>query len=104
MTRTQLVKKLRDCRYLTLQESAAILDALEGIILGELAKGEEVAFKTLGKFQVVERAARTGHNPKTGETIDIPAHKAVKFKPSKTLKEAVNQEKSVSTTAPTLNV
>ena len=42
-----------------------------------------------GTFKVVERQARTGRNPKTGENIPIPAHKAVKFVPGKTLRDDI---------------
>lgn len=44
----------------------------------------------IGKLVVVERAARMGRNPKTGEALEIPARKAVGFKPSGTLKGAIN--------------
>ncbi len=54
-----------------------------------LSKGEEVVLTGFGKFQVVERKARQGVNPKTGERIEIAAAKAPKFKPGKALKDAV---------------
>lgn len=56
-----------------------------------LVKGEEIAFSGFGKFEVSERAARTGRNPQTGEEMTIEAKKVVKFKPGKALSEAVNQ-------------
>jgi len=55
----------------------------------KLSKGEEVNIAGFGIFRVAKRAARTGINPKTGEKIKIPAKTVVKFRPSKTLKEAV---------------
>ena len=63
-----------------------ILETIEEI----LAAGDEVKLSGFGNFSVTERAAREGHNPQTGEVIQIPAKKAVKFKPSSTLKEAIN--------------
>ena len=55
-----------------------------------LSKGEKVSLPGIGQFDVAERAARQGRNPQTGETIDIAASKAVKFKAGKALKDAVN--------------
>lgn len=54
-----------------------------------LSKGQEVAIAGLGKFVVSKRKARAGRNPKTGEKISIPAMKVPRFKPAKSLKEAV---------------
>lgn len=50
----------------------------------------ELALVGFGTFSVVDRAARVGHNPQTGESVSIPAKKAVKFKPSKAWTERVN--------------
>ena len=55
-----------------------------------LTQGEKVSLPGVGQFEVSERAARQGRNPQTGETIDIPASKAVKFKAGKALKDALN--------------
>ncbi|MBT3368817.1 MAG: HU family DNA-binding protein, partial [Nitrospina sp.] len=52
-------------------------------------KGDSVSLIGFGSFKVVDRAAREGRNPSTGEKIQIPASKAVKFTPSKVLKERV---------------
>ena len=69
------------------RKANAFLATLEEI----LVKGEEIAFLGFGKFEVAERAARTGRNPQTGEEMTIEAKKVVKFKPGKGLSEAVNQ-------------
>ncbi|MEM9629060.1 MAG: HU family DNA-binding protein [Pseudomonadota bacterium] len=55
-----------------------------------LAQGDKVSLPGVGQFEVAERAARQGRNPQTGEAINIPASKAVKFKAGKALKDAVN--------------
>ena len=55
-----------------------------------LGEGDKVNLPGVGQFEVAERAARQGRNPQTGETIAIPASKAVKFKAGKALKDAVN--------------
>lgn len=64
---------------------AVILDE----ITSALKKGQKVTLGGFGIFSVAKRAARTGRNPRTGQTIKIPARKVVKFKPAKALKEAV---------------
>ena len=69
------------------RKANAFLATLEEI----LVKGEEIAFSGFGKFEVSERAARTGRNPQTGEEMTIEAKKVVKFKPGKGLSETVNQ-------------
>ncbi|MEZ5934861.1 MAG: HU family DNA-binding protein, partial [Alphaproteobacteria bacterium] len=55
-----------------------------------LSQGEKISLPGVGQFEIAERAARQGRNPQTGETISIPASKAVKFKAGKALKDAVN--------------
>ena len=64
----------------------AILDLFEEV----LVKGEEVNFTGWGKFEVKETAARVGRNPKTGEELQIPAKKVVKFKAGKGLADKVD--------------
>ena len=70
------------------QTEEALNVALEEI-QKTLSRGEAVVLTGFGKFQVIERKARRGVNPKTGEKIEIAATKAPKFKPGKTLKDAV---------------
>ncbi len=62
-----------------------LLDTIEEV----LSLGDEVNFIGWGKWEVVERSARDGRNPKTGETIKLPAKKSVKFKPGKKLNDKV---------------
>ena len=55
-----------------------------------LGQGDKISLPGVGQFEIAERAARQGRNPQTGEPINIPASKAVKFKAGKALKDAVN--------------
>lgn len=55
-----------------------------------LGQGDKINLPGVGQFEIAERAAREGRNPRTGEPIAIPASKAVKFKAGKALKDAVN--------------
>ena len=68
-------------------------DAFESVIEAicmHLEKGDRVQVPGLGSFAISERAARTGRNPKTGESIKIAASKNVRFKAGKDLKDSVN--------------
>ena len=60
------------------------------VIASSLKQGDSVALVGFGTFSVRERAARSGRNPRTGESISIAASKLPAFKPGKALKEAVN--------------
>lgn len=67
-----------------------VIDVLLDTITDALTIGEEVKFLGFGKLYTVEKEARVGKNPQTGEELKIPAHKIIKFKASKTLKQTVN--------------
>jgi len=66
------------------------LNAFTDTITNELGSGNEVVLVGFGTWSTSERAAREGRNPKTGETIQIPASTVAKFKAGKKLKDAVN--------------
>lgn len=75
-----------------IETKAAAQRAVEAVfdtIVKTLSRGEDVAVTGFGTFRVVKRAARQGRNPKTGETIQIPASTKPKFRAGKVLKEAV---------------
>ncbi len=69
-----------------------MIEALITEVSGALSKGEKVDLRGFGNFVAREKKARQGRNPKTGETIEIAARKAVAFKPSKELATKVNGE------------
>jgi len=71
------------------QANQAFESVVEAICM-HLEKGERVQIPGLGSFAIGERAARSGRNPKTGESIAIPASKNVRFKAGKELKDSVN--------------
>ena len=66
-------------------------ESVVAVVTKALKKGESVQITGFGTFEVVERAAREGINPRTKETIQIPASKAPVFKAGKSLKDAVNK-------------
>jgi DNA-binding protein HU-beta len=71
------------------KEATTWLEAFVDTITQLMRSGEKVNITGLGIFKVADRKAREGRNPRTGETIQIPASKKMRFTPSKVLKEAV---------------
>jgi len=89
MTKPELIAKIAEQTKLTKTNAGKALDAFMGTISASLAAGEKVILTGFGTFDVTARAARLGRNPRTGKEIKIAASKAPKFKPGKTLKDAV---------------
>lgn len=89
MNKKELVSAIAEKAEIKKVAAEATLNALVEVISEGLAKGDEITLFGLGKFEVRERAARTGRNPQTGETIQIAATKAPAFKAAKALKDAV---------------
>ena len=85
MNKTELVKVVAEKTNLTLTAANDALNAVLDAISEALVEGQEVALPGFGTYKVSERAARTGRNPATGETIEIAASKSVSFKASKAL-------------------
>jgi DNA-binding protein HU-beta len=75
------------------KEAAAAFDAFVSYISGACQNGERCAIPGLGSFSVTQRKAREGRNPRTKETITIPASKNVRFKAGKDLRDMVNVSK-----------
>ncbi|MFN3610605.1 HU family DNA-binding protein [Tepidimonas sp.] len=90
MNKAQLIDQMAERAELTKQEAARALDAFLATVSDTLARGGDVTLVGFGTFQVDERAARKGRNPKTGEVVEIAAAKMPKFRPGKALKDAVN--------------
>lgn len=92
LTKTELVERLAECVPLSPADVRRVLGYLEDICTVALAAGDRVRLPGLGTLEVVDRAARTGRNPQTGEPVEIPARSVVKFKPAKSLREALNDD------------
>jgi DNA-binding protein HU-beta len=75
------------------KEAAAAFDAFVNYISDTCQSGERCAIPGLGSFSVTERKAREGRNPRTKETISIPASKNVRFKAGKDLRDVLNTPK-----------
>ena len=89
MTKDELVEKISRGTSLSKREAESALKAVTSGISDALTKGDSVTLVGFGTFNVSHRAARTGRNPRTGETLQIAAGKGVKFKAGKALKQAV---------------
>ena len=89
MNKEDLVKLVSEKTGITKKAAEQAQKAVIEGISSTLEKGESISLVGFGSFKVVERAAREGRNPSTGEKMQIPASKAVKFTPSKSLKERV---------------
>ncbi len=92
MTKTELIDAIAKDTGLTKQEAHKAVDAITKSITTAVKKGDKVQLVGFGTFEVAKRAARTGHNPQTGETIKIAACKTVRFKAGKALKDSVNKK------------
>ncbi len=90
MNKTELTDAVAARANLSKSDAAAAVDAVFQSIESALADGESVSLIGFGAFSVSDRAARTGRNPRTGETIQIAAAKVVKFKAGKALRDAVD--------------
>ena len=89
MNKTELIEAVSKGVKLTKRETGQILDALLETITDTLSKGEKVTLVGFGTFQIMQRKARRGRNPQTGEELQIPAKKVPKFVPGKGLREKV---------------
>ena len=89
MNKTQFIASLTPHFNDSKKEAAHAVDIVFDAIVRNLAKGEDVTINDFGKFKKVDRKARKGRNPFTGETIQIKASKKPRFLPAKGLKEVI---------------
>ena len=89
MNKAELVEQIANQTGLTKKTSREAVNAIISVITDSLSREEKVTLVGFGTFQVMERKARRGMNPQTRETIQIPAKKAPKFVPGKSLREKV---------------
>ena len=89
MNKKELAEVIAEKFDLTKVKSNEIVDTVFESMVDALADGQKIEISGFGKFEVKTRAARTGINPQTKETIDIPASNTPSFKASKNLKDRV---------------
>ena len=93
MNKTELIAAVAEKTGISKKDAEAAVKAVTDTIAAELVAGNKVQLVGFGTFEVSERPAREGRNPRTGETIKIAAAKNPKFKAGKALKDAVNVPK-----------
>lgn len=90
MNKSELIEAVAKSADISKADAGRAVDAFVDATTKALKKGDQVSLVGFGTFSVRSRAAREGRNPRTGETIRIPASKAPAFKAGKALKDAVN--------------
>ncbi|HEX4277272.1 MAG TPA: HU family DNA-binding protein [Bryobacteraceae bacterium] len=89
MTQTQLIRGLAEKGEVTNKQSRAMLEHLSNLAISEVKKNGVFVLPGIGRLVRVDRKARLGRNPATGESIKIPAKKVVKFRVAKAAKDAI---------------
>lgn len=90
MNKGELIDEIANTASLSKTDATKALDSFIGAVTKELKKGGEIRLVGFGTFDVTRRKAKEGRNPRTGETIKIPAANRPRFKVGKALKDAVN--------------
>ena len=90
MTKAELVEEVSRVSDLTKKHSEVIVDTVFRSIIEALHRGEKIELRGFGSFRIRQRNARQGRNPKTGDTVSVPAKRIPYFKPGRELKELLN--------------
>jgi DNA-binding protein HU-beta len=91
MTKAELIETLSNKMGLNKADAEKAVNIILDDITNALKQGERVNISGFGTFSVSNRQARSGRNPKTGETIQISASRSAKFKPGKQLKDSLSE-------------
>ena len=92
MTKAELIDEVSRVVELTRKESEVIVEAVFESIVRSLRNGDKIEIRGFGSFRTRERQSRIGRNPKTGARVELPAKRIPYFKPSKELKDLVNED------------
>ncbi len=95
MTKKELADVIHKKIGLSKRESSEIVEFFFNLAKEKLGTGEDIKMPRFGSFRIQERKSRKGRNPATGETIQIAQRRAVVFKPSRFLRDALNNQKEV---------
>jgi len=94
LTKADLIEEVLRITELPRKESETIVETIFDSIIVSLQKGDKIEIRGFGSFRTRPRRGRVGRNPKTGEKVEVPAKKIPFFKPSKELKDFVNNSAS----------
>ena len=96
MTKAELVEEVTRVTELPRKESEAVVESIFDAIIGALQSDDKIEIRGFGSFRTRQRRGRTGRNPKTGAKVDVPAKKIPFFKPSKELRDYVNNPRAAA--------
>ncbi len=88
MNKTELIDAVADAAEVSKKDAGAVIDEMFSIVMKKVSKGEKVSIPGVIAFEQVDRKARQGFNPQTGEAMPIPASKAVKITAGSKMKAA----------------
>ena len=91
MNKTELIAAVAEKAEISKKDAEKAVKAFTDVVSEELVNGGKIQLVGFGTFEVSERPAREGRNPRTGETMTIAATKTPKFKPGKALKDEINK-------------
>jgi integration host factor subunit beta len=94
LTKADLIEEVLRITELPRKESETIVETIFDSIIESLQKGEKIEIRGFGSFRTRQRRGRVGRNPKTGEKVEVPPKQIPFFKPSKELKDFVNNAES----------
>lgn len=93
MTKSVLIDKVAEkVEGLTRKQTEIIVETVFDGIKEALAKGEKIEIRGFGNFRLKQRRPRKARNPKTGESVDVPAKRVLHFKVGKALRDALNEQ------------
>ncbi len=90
MTKAELVERVANATELPKRDAGQLVEVALECVIEALKQGEKVELRGFGSFRVRGREARRGRNPKSGETVEIPAKRVPYLKAGKQLKEVIN--------------
>jgi len=100
MTKADLIDEVSRLAELTRKDSEVIVETIFDSVVRSLRAGDKIEIRGFGSFRTRQRKPRVGRNPKTGERVEVPAKKIPFFKPSKELKDLVNDSAAVAAATP----
>ena len=92
MTKAELIEEVSRVVEMTRKDSEVIVETIFSSVCRAPHSGDKIEIRGFGSFRTRERQARIGRNPKTGTRVEVPAKRIPYFKPSKELKDLVNEE------------
>ena len=100
MTKADLIEEVAQITDVTRRDSEVIVETIFDSIVHSLRAGDKIEIRGFGSFRTRQRNSRVGRNPKTGDRVEVPAKKIPFFKPSKELKDLVNQSQADGAATP----